>query len=203
MDEKQAKEILDNLYKNVDGRSLSLVKPNSPEFVSKSFTYGEVLFDSFIQILKEADPKEGSVFLDCGSGIGKAVFIAHLLYNFSVAAGIELLDSLYQASQLALDRYEKDIRPQLGSEFNKKKIKFVHGDMLDIDFTPIDLVFVPSTCFQEDLMRGLIEPMNDMRPGTKAFSVSKILCNPNFDLYKEKVFDFSWGKGTVYYHIRV
>lgn len=61
---------------------ISIVRPNELErYLAK--------------MLRLAQLEDGDVFLDMGSGTGKAVVAAGLLYpNLSVCRGIELLDGL-------------------------------------------------------------------------------------------------------------
>lgn len=200
MDSTKAKQMFDELYKDVNGRALSLEGRESQNLSSKSFVYGEAVFDPFCELIKEAEPTPGGVFLDCGSGTGKAVFIAHLAFDFSKAVGVELLDSLYNGSVKVLERYEKEFRPSIANEIGDKKIQFIHGNILDIDYSTVDLVFMNSTCFQEDLMEGLVEVVNTMKPGSKLVTLSKAINSNAFDQYKQKLFEFSWGQGTGFFH---
>lgn len=199
MELKQAKEIYEKLFEKVDGRALSLEGRETLQYSSKSFVYGEAVFEPFYELLKEADPKPGQVIVDCGSGTGKAVFIAHLMFDFSKAVGVELLDPLYNTSEAILQRYEKEFRPQIAGQIGNREIRFIHGSIVDIDFTNVDIVFMNSTCFQEDLMQAMIDPLNALKPNSQVITLSKTLNSPSFDLYKQKMFEFSWGQGTAFY----
>jgi len=200
MDPAKAKEIYEDLYKEINGRSLSLEGRESQQLSSKSFVYGEAVLNPFIELIKEANPAPGGVFLDAGSGTGKAVFIAHLFFDFKKSVGVELLEALYKASEQVLERYEKEFRPQIKNDVGDREVKFIHGNILDIDYSNADLVFMNSTCFQEDLMEGLVPYVNDMKPGSTLVTLSKSINSPAFELYKQKMFEFSWGQGTGFYH---
>lgn len=200
MDRAKVKELFNQLYENVDGRALSLKSRENDEFKSKSFVYGEVVPDSFYEVIAEVNPLPGQVFYDLGSGTGKAVFLAHWLFDFSRTTGIELLDSLYQASAEALERYEKTMKSQIADEANRSKIEFIHGDILEADFKDADIIFINSTCFQDDLMEALEPKLEVIRPHAHVISLSKPLKSPAFHQYKHQLYEFSWGQATAFFH---
>lgn len=54
-------------------------------------------------MLRLAQLDDGDVFLDMGSGTGKAVVAAGLLYpNLSVCRGVEILEGLHRESKVCL-----------------------------------------------------------------------------------------------------
>jgi hypothetical protein len=84
-----------------------------------SLTYGEIVFSTFVstmrkvfQIWKEGPSSEkrvtssivGPVFVDLGSGAGRAVCAAAILFDFSRCVGIELLEGLHAISEEAVRR---------------------------------------------------------------------------------------------------
>jgi hypothetical protein len=80
------------------------VEEKAPAYISHlSLTYGEVDFFSQATILERVGVKEGDVFWDLGSGTGRAVVCAALLYGhlFKGCYGLELLPELYDASTRA------------------------------------------------------------------------------------------------------
>ncbi len=60
---------------------------------NSSYIYGEILFFPFADILRSiaSELPSNAIFYDLGSGTGKAVLAASLLYPFSKVVGIELL----------------------------------------------------------------------------------------------------------------
>ena len=63
------------------------------------FTYGEVIYDSFLSLLKFLEPKEGDVFWDLGCGGAKPVAVAALNFPFKSCKGVEFLPQLAQAAK--------------------------------------------------------------------------------------------------------
>lgn len=52
-------------------------------------------------MLRFAQPEEGDVFVDMGSGTGKACAAAGLLYpDMAVCRGVEILDGLHREAQV-------------------------------------------------------------------------------------------------------
>lgn len=203
MDQQKAKQVFEELYKEVNGRALSLEGREKMQLTSKSYVYGEVVFDSFVQLLRDANPPSGGIFCDCGSGAGKPAFVAHLAFDFKRCAGIEYVDNLYNASAQVLERYEKEVKPTIANEIGDRTINFYHGSFLDGDFSEVDLVFMNSTCFQEELMDALELNLNFMKPGAQVISLSKSLRSPKFQMYRQQMYEFTWGQATAFYHRKI
>lgn len=200
MDLIQAKKLFNQLYEKVDGRALSLKGREEMELKSKSFVYGEVVPDTFYEIIQDLQPKPSDIFYDLGSGTGKAIFLAHWLFEFRKCIGIELLDTLYNASVEVMKRYETEIKPKLRYKLENSEMQLIHGDILKYDMSDADIIFVNSTCFQEDLMTALDEKLECVRPNAHIITLSKPLKSPYYYQYKHKLYDFSWGQATAFYH---
>jgi hypothetical protein len=85
----------------------SAKEPNTHS--NDSLVYGEVDVGSFAEIFAHYLPnlpKRGGVFVDLGSGTGRAVFGAWLLHDFDQCLGVELLKSLYDISVKELQGYQ-------------------------------------------------------------------------------------------------
>jgi hypothetical protein len=203
MELRKVKEIFDHLYDDVNGHALSLQGREAHGYEGKSFVYGEVVPDSFFEYISEVHPQPGEIFYDFGSGTGKAVLLAHLLFDFAESKGIELVDTLYESSVATLNRYEKEIRPTLGSEVGNRKLSVTLGSFLDLDISDADIIFINSTCFQEDLMSALDEKLTSVKPGTRILTLSKSLKTEHYDLQRHQKYPFSWGDATVFFHVKV
>ena len=72
--------------------------------------YGEIIFPTLSQIFTRLNElliiRDGGVFYDLGSGIGKAVVSASLLHNFSACVGIELIPSLHELALRLKHKYK-------------------------------------------------------------------------------------------------
>lgn len=203
MELAEAKQIFETLYSKVDGRSLSLEGRETHQYKSKSFVYGEVVPDSFYQIISQLNPQPGQVFYDLGSGTGKAVLLAHMLFDFSETIGIEFVDALYKSSVDVLQRYQNEIVPTIGDRDGKSKVSFIFGSFLDVDLSNADIIFMNSTCFQDDLILALDEKLTELKPGTQIITLSKTLKSPCYEVYKHQLYDFSWGQATAFFQRKV
>lgn len=202
MDLEHAKIICETLYADIDGYGVSNIGRNTHNYRSRSFTYGEITPEAFYHLLKEADPKPGDVFYDLGSGTGKAVILAALTFPLSRAVGIEIVDSLYDASISVLERYRSEVlRSQL--LHNPPEVSFVMGNFLEHDLSNVDIIFAHSTCFDENLMSGLERKLDEVKKGARVITVTKDLSSPSFRIVKRREYNMNWGTSTVHTHIRI
>lgn len=188
-----------------------------------TLTYGEVLCDSFreimINIFESHDGlKEGSIFYDLGSGRGRATFMAPLLadeyYNstnfLAASIGIEVMDCLYEASLNCLKEWELICNQDSCDSANGPQtlLQFFHGSFTDLqvrDWTDGDLVFVNSTCFSASLMKDISSIAKAMKIGSIFVSFTHMLCEETtgFALLQEARYEMSWGFADVFIHKKV
>lgn len=200
MDLSHTQTIFSSLYSDIDGYELSRIARKKIGD-DKSYVYGEVTPDAFYQIIKAVEPKEGEVFYDVGSGTGKAVILAAFLLPFSKSIGIEKLDTLYEAAQGIKNRIEVQMKAQIVKPL--PAIEFRHEDALHTNFTDADVIFAHSTCFSYDLLTGIQNKLESVKPGTRIITVTHNLSSPSFRLFKRKEYNFTWGKETVHFHVRI
>jgi hypothetical protein len=81
-------------------------------------------------------------------------------------------------------------------------LEFKLGSFLDADISDADIVFMNSTCFQDDLMEALDIKLEELQPHAQVICLSKPLKSPAFHQYKNKLYDFSWGQATAFFHRR-
>ena len=62
------------------------------------YTYGEIEFLPFIALLSLTNPTTESIFYDLGSGTGKAVIAAAMVFPLKKSCGIELFNPLHDAA---------------------------------------------------------------------------------------------------------
>lgn len=203
MDFKQAKEIFNFLYQNINGYSISLNARSKLGYYDKALTYGEINFDTFYEIIERASPKKGDIFYDLGSGTGKAVMAGHLLFNFQKAVGIEILKDLYDCALSIKEKYEKEIKQRFLLENNCGEIKFILGDILKTNFLDGDIIFVNSTCFSSELMKNLEKIFLNLKQGTRIITLTNKLVTNNFQLIDSKPYRQSWGLATVNFYYKL
>lgn len=182
------------------------------QYISMTLVYGEIAFaplKGVFDILKRWHHvlfKPGGVFLDIGSGSGKAVFAAALIHDFDACFGIEILESLHTISEDVLQIWERRVKRQFPLSIQKKRtrIAFTHGDALEVEWPAnADLVFLNSTCFGETFLRDLTEKITFVcKPGAVIITATHALPDQqNFDLLRTlKVQQETWGDATWYIH---
>ena len=92
-----ASEMFERIYSGVLGYQISHGQRKRDNLEDRSLVYGEVLPDSFYKVMAQANPPPGGVFYDLGSGSGKALFLAAMLFDFSRLVGVEMLTDLVAA----------------------------------------------------------------------------------------------------------
>jgi tRNA G46 methylase TrmB len=161
-----AKRIFHQIYAEDSYELASKFSTNERKLLSSSrknftLTYGEILYDSFIEILTSvlvSLREQGSekIFIDLGSGTGKASLITALSSNFQSCVGIEIMSSLHTLALQSLESWK--VQEQLflsTSSHQPTKIEFLQGSFLDLNFfdwTIGDLVFANSTCYGHEIM---------------------------------------------------
>ncbi len=197
--------VFKTLYTDVNGMGASLQERREKGIMhDTSFTYGEVTFYSFVRILEKATPLPGEIFYDLGSGSGKAVFVAGLIFDFAKVCGIEKLDSLYTLSTSLLKKLDnlperKQLLPT--KQFN---IDFIHDDFLSVDFHDADIIFINATCFRGDLFQAIIQKLLKLKLGARIILGSANLENiGGFQLIYSNMHLMSWGLNQIRIYQRV
>lgn len=163
----------------------------------QSLLYGEIEFSSFVKLMKKFKPTTGGIFYDLGSGTGKAVIIARLLFDFRNCIGIELLSLLhYQATDIKT-KFINEYGPEFG------EIVMHHASILNYDWSDGDFIFANSTNFDRDLMCRLSELASALKPAAIVVTFTKPLINPLFEILEEVRSKMSWGRATVYIQRRL
>lgn len=198
-------DIFTALYKNYSSSKTAYISlqerkvissdKSHPLYKTSSLTYGEICdmqsMEHVISILREESllPCENEgIFYDVGSGSGKVVFAAALLYPFAKCIGIEILSSLHGIGLIAQEHYHKF--------FDYPKIELYRGSILDLtvcDWTNGDVVYANSTCFSNDLFLGMAKIAMKMKKGSVMITLSQLLPSwTGFELFRETREQMSW-----------
>lgn len=194
-DEQQAKSrYFHSLFSEVDGSSVSQSERKRLQVLCQSeFTYGEVEFEHLIALLDLCQPTPGSVFWDLGSGSGKCLVAAALLYpHFSSVNGVEYLPKLYELSTTVVSQLQSTCPTPLPA------IHIVHGDMLETDWSDADLIFTSSICFPMELIQGMLQLAKKLKKGTKFITLRSFPPNDVFEVRHSLKVKMTWGKTVLY-----
>jgi len=197
MDLISVKKIINQIYNDIDGHSISAQAKKKLNYTDKTLVYGEILIDSFCEILKEVNPKENEVFYDLGCGVGKPVIAAALLFPFNKSIGIELLKEIYLGAIQAKLGYETVNKKEVG------RIEFINRNIFDTDFSDADIVFAHCTCFPNALMIPLSKKLEKLKKGSRVIIVTRSLYSDNFLLKKFITYQMGWGKALVNFYEKI
>ncbi len=186
----EAKEIFNELYREIDGISISLSERNKLNITSKEFVYGEIEFDSFIELLEKIKPSPEDIFYDLGSGTGKPCIAISLAYDIKKAVGYEILESLWEVSNQILKKLKEKIQKNL------PEIEFRRGNFLEEDISDGTIIFSHATCFEDSTMEKLEEKLKKLKNGSRIILITKKLKSNNFKLLDEGEKKMSWGYAT-------
>lgn len=194
--------IFENIYEGINGFDISFdSRSHAPAEEDDSLTYGEVTLAAIEQMLTALPSRKG-VFYDLGSGTGKAVLAAALVGDFTSLTGVELLPELFAAAELARRKFIVATEPFCTNQRTQPDINFILGDLVAIDYSDADVVFIPSTCYSETLMSMIRRRATMLRAGAILITVSQTLQSSAFELYTSLEVPMSWGKSTIFIYTR-
>lgn len=157
-------------------------------------TYGELKLAGLSRIFGRISP-HGRNFLDMGSGIGRVVLGAGLGFPVSRADGVELSPSRSAAAHAALGR----LRLQSGHVL--EHVHFYESDMLSIDLSWYDVIFVSNLCFSDDFNRRLCQKFDREFLGqTHVFSSAQLSSEHSHDRAVVDSIAMSWSDLSCLYH---
>ena len=173
------------VFHNDEGVTLSLKARRAKKLDSREFTYGEVNFHTWIEVLRRANPKRGEKFVDLGSGLGKAVFAAHLFFPFGMSVGIEFLEDLHRSAEQALQKFDSQIRTLLDESKRSQRISFENKNLLHAQWKDADVVFFSASSFSDATIESVSAKCAQLKPGARIITIVRRLVDPDELLFKE------------------
>jgi hypothetical protein len=77
-------------------------------------------------------------------------------------------------------------------EGGNSNIQFVHGNILNEDWSSGDFIFINSTCFDNSLMGRISSKAEALKKGAILVTLTKRLPSPNFRILEAKLYQMSW-----------
>lgn len=183
-------------YSSTITKAISLSERSSLNLShDSSFVYGEVEFLTLLKLINKLTDKYGLVVSDCifvdlGSGSGKACYLASLLFKFKVSIGIEMLESLHNIATVLQQKYK--VLCGVGN------IQFINKDICATDEWLVGkVIFIHSTCFSQDLMKKISKKCTKLDKGAFVISFTWSLDNENFKILEQTQYQMSWGISSV------
>ena len=163
-----------DVYRDVDGTGLSLRERSRLSIDDTNFSYGEIEYLSFQQLLVDAGAGDGQVLYDLGSGVGRAIVAAALSgIRFLRCVGIEALPALHDCAHDVIEEIQRCMSMRsmnTGNSMSSHQLVPNYtlpaglplmearlGDMLTEDWSDADFVFATSVSYSEATMTQLLE----------------------------------------------
>lgn len=134
--------------------SAARLSPNDGVTIPGTLTYGEISAAEAMRIMAKAEPKQGEVFCDLGSGRGQVVLAmrarwAHVLKE---CRGIEALPGLVELSKRAAETMGSAEDAGNVPSSTAAGVSFTVADFLKDDhlWMDADIIYMVGTCFPPD-----------------------------------------------------
>ncbi len=200
---EEAGVIVERLYADVRPYEISHESRARLAERDESFRYGEIVPTALHEMLRQ-HPAEGTrILYDLGSGTGRNLFLAALLFDFAKLVGIELLEGLHLTAERKLRAYDADIRPALPRAKQQQVIEFRNLDIGEADFSDADVIIAHATCFQPFLMERLGRQAEHIKRGARMILVGKTISSPAFRLEKVEPHEMDWGRTPVFFVTKI
>ena len=131
-------------------------------------TYGEVLFRPFYRLLNEVvKPRPGEVFVDLGSGTGRAVFVAALCWpGLSCCKGYEVSPPLHDDATRCHGELSGSVMAP---------VELLCADVLRRDdWAAADIVWIASVCLSDGTLRAIGARLAEsLKPGARVIHMTE------------------------------
>merc|ERR1711907_49642 len=173
------------VFHSEEGVALAKSAREKRELSGREWVYGEVQFHHFVDVLKTTNPRRGEKFVDLGSGMGKAVFAAHLYFQFSTCIGIEFLDELHAAANNFAKTFDNEIKMLFDEGKRVQRIAFEHKNFMHALWKDADVVFIAATAFDDAIMATISKKCELLKPGSRIVTLTRQLVNSDACAFKE------------------
>lgn len=184
-DFQQIREIFQKIYKGTEGYFKSFLERKKLKTSDKKFTFGEIDFDNFIDLIEKINPAENDIFYDLGSGLGKPSLAVSLAFKIKKAIGFEILPSLLEQSK-KISQKAKLLVPDLN------EIEFKNENFFEVDFSDGTIIFI-NVFLDNKAMEKLEEKLLKLKKGAKIIIIVNELKNKNFKLLEKGITLMAWG----------
>ena len=177
-------------------------------YSSSTLSYGEIEINEMRKIFDHLELNgflcdHNSKFVDIGSGIGKPLFAAALLYNFSCCKGIEILSTLNEIStNKILRNWTKMLTKLRARKKLQVDIELVCGDALYLDWSDGTVIFIHATAFDPPMMEILTRALNKLVPYSFVIVLSRTISSPLLDHIESIDLITSWGETQAHIYRR-
>jgi len=173
------------LFHNEEGTAIAIQNRTTRGLSAREFAYGEIQFNFFVDVLKSAKPRRGEKFVDLGSGMGKAVFAAHLYFQFGTCLGIEFLEDLHDEANKCARAFDNEVKGMFDEAKRAQRIAFENKNFMHAHWKDADVVFVSCTSFGDETMAGISKKCEQLKPGARIITLTRQLVQSDAKAFKE------------------
>jgi hypothetical protein len=164
----------------LDKPQMSLFARPSSQSKLVNFVHGEVTFTAVTRFLSLATPGKDDEFCDLGCGAGKAIVMAAMLWPFKRCWGMDLAQTQLAEGKQLTAQYnawfsDKQYESISHTATPPSQVSVEHGDILLSDWSSADVVYICSTCFDEDQMARLGQLALKLKTGARVITMDKQL----------------------------
>lgn len=192
--------LLETLYRDVEGYRLSHRSRARLGLTARSYVYGETLVPAFEAAMAFAAPRAGERFLDLGAGVGRALVVAALRYDFAHCHGLELLPELVDAGRdalAALPSLLTDAERPRASRCVLEARSFLVGPL-----PPADVVYVMTAAFEPGLVDAIGALTATLAAGTRLVAVGEPVPSVWMRPLGEVEGEMGWGATRTFISVR-
>lgn len=185
--------IIDELYKNISGFTITEKERTDVRDKGGNPTYGEITYKGADELLRTLDLKPTDVFYDLGSGVGKLVVQAILTTPIKKAVGVELSPTRHE--------HAVSIKKELATRdlLKDKELEFVNQNVSQAALSDATVIFMCSTCFSDELMKSLTDKFSKLKKGVRVITLRKLPEPNKFKLIKQLHLPMSWSNSSIVY----
>lgn len=187
------RQLINRIYKDICGFEIPKTDEQHVRSSTGSPIYGEITTGALSKLLKDLRLNKNDVFYDLGSGVGKVVMQTALASAVGKAIGVELSETRYENSLLALTR-AKTFVPRISS-----RCRFINDDILRVDLSQATVIYTCSTAFSQKFMRQMLSHIAGFKQKFKLVSLQDLPDNRYFSLHHKLRLDMSWQRSTAVY----
>jgi SAM-dependent methyltransferase len=182
--------MLRQVYRGLDGFSISLADERRVAGSNGSPTYGELLPTATLRLLAQLELDRRDQFVDLGAGVGKVVLLAAMTTNVRAALGIELSTTRVAVAQQALARARR------ARVRGATRVRMLEADMLRCPLEDATVVYTCSTAFSSAFMRRLVRRLATLPKLRMLVSLQDLDPHRAFELREVMRLDASWTRRT-------
>ncbi|CAE7237792.1 unnamed protein product [Symbiodinium sp. KB8] len=194
-----ARGLFDSIYEDVGQSASELARgaPSSPTASSASgvveMTYAEMAFEAFAEVMRGVHPTPGSRFLDLGSGTGRQVMAAALLFDFAGCVGVEMHHALNSVAQQRPARAQAAVARAGGLPEDLPDMHFIENDFMHISWRDYDVVFANAADFPPSILQGIADQSRELPKGALLITCGYALTAGHLTCISSKTLPAEWG----------